>query len=201
MKIIDKFLTPSKYSRPGLKIDKVMGFVVHWTATPMQEPLGVWHYYESDEAAQEHYGSSHYCIGFEGEVYRFIPDDEAAMAVGSSAIDPVSGLIYTDAARMLFPKYCTPTTSPNRVTLNVEVCVLNTAGEMSEKALNSLMWLATDKCTEFTLPWERLLRHYDIVGWKDCPRWFVNHPSKWLEFKSRVFPRSPSAVENERSGR
>ena len=56
-----------------------------------------------------------------------------ALRVGSAELDPSSGKIYTDMARVLFPGYCDPPgqVSPNRVTLNVELCVLDQAGQIS----------------------------------------------------------------------
>jgi uncharacterized protein YeaO (DUF488 family) len=28
--------------------------------------------------------------------------------------------------------------------------------------------------------------HYEVVGWKDCHRWFVNNPKEWTSFKNKV---------------
>jgi N-acetylmuramoyl-L-alanine amidase len=201
MTIVQRPLTISKYSRSGLPLFDVLGLVIHWTAKPKQTPDGVWRYYESEEAAIEHYGSAHYIIGFDGEIIQAIPENEAAMHVGSAVNDPVSGLVYTDIARALFPGFCSATTSPNRVTLGIELCTTNIFGEFVQKTIASAVELSKDICKRHNLWWGRLVRHYDVVGWKDCPRWFVNNPAAWLAFKMLVFPRSPSAVENEKSGR
>ena len=206
MKIIEDLLSINKYSRPGTKLDRVMGLVIHWTAVAGQRAKAVRQYYESEEAALEHFGSAHFGIDLDGAIFRWIPEDEMARAVGSAELDPSSGKIYTDMARVLFPGYCDPPgqVSPNRVTLNVELCVLDQAGQISPSTRAAAVELAADVCNRYELGAGRLLRHYDIVGWKDCPRWFVNHPLDWLNFKREVFAgitRSPSAVENERTGR
>ena len=203
MTITDNLLSPGKYSRPGIPLTSIMGLVVHWTAMPGQGPNGVRQFYESDEAAQDHYGSAHYGIGIDGEIQRWITEDEVAYHVGSSIIDPVSKRIYTDLARQLFPGFCEPTTSPNHITLGIECCIPDATGQFSAATLDSLISLARDILKRYELGPARLLRHYDIVGWKQCPLWYVTHPDDWIALKQKIFEgttQSPSAVENERTG-
>ncbi len=204
MIITENLLTVGKYSRPGVPLDSVTGLVIHWTAMPGQDPDGVRHYYESDEAAAEHYGSAHYVVGIDGEIVRLITEDEMAYHVGSSTPDPSSGRIYTDLARSLFPGFCEPTTSPNHVTLGIECSIPDQTGRFSLSTMISVVELATEICQRYELGSMRLLRHYDVVGWKPCPLWYVNNPIEWINFKREIFSgitRSPSAVDNERTGR
>jgi N-acetylmuramoyl-L-alanine amidase len=199
----DNLLTVEKYSRPGILLTQVMGLVVHWTAMPGQSPSGVRMFYESDEAAENHYGSAHYGVGIDGEVQRWIPEDEVAYHVGSSIVDPASGRIYTDLARQLFPGYCEPTTSPNHVTLGIECCIPDATGKFSPDTLGSLTALVRDIIQRYELGAVRLIRHYDVVGWKLCPLWYVKNPDEWLAFKRMIYEgitQSPSAVEREKTG-
>src|SRR5512146_1612723 len=130
MTIVDLPLSLSKYSRSGRPLVKVMALIMHWTANPGQSAKGVWKYYESDEAAADHYGSAHYIVDLDGTILHAIPETEVAYHVGSSQPDPESGRIYTNWARAQFgDKYCDPATiGPNQVTIGVEMCVVDKAG-------------------------------------------------------------------------
>jgi N-acetylmuramoyl-L-alanine amidase len=42
-------------------------------------------------------------------------------------------------------------------------------------------------CFEFKLdPINDIFLHQEIVGWKDCHRFFVNNPKEWIKFKNTV---------------
>jgi N-acetylmuramoyl-L-alanine amidase len=188
MNITEKFLSINKYSRSGGKIRGVQAFVIHWTATPGQGANGVWTYYETDEASIQRYGSAHYIIDLDGDILQAIPETEAAWHVGSSIADPQSGKVYTDLARKLFPDYCEPkTTSPNWVTLGVECCVINKAGEFSPETYKAAVELSQEVCNRYSLGPDRLIRHYDVVGWKKCPLYYVENSDKWAKFTTDVF--------------
>lgn len=187
MTITENLLSPGKYSRPGIPLTSVMSLVIHWTAMPGQSPTGVRTYYESDEAAKEHYGSAHYGIGIDGEIQHWIPDTEVAYHVGSSIIDPASKRIYTDLARQLFPGYCEPTTSPNHVTLGIECCIQDATGEFSQPTMTSLISLIRSLIARYDFPQVRILRHWDIVGWKECPLYYVKNPEAWIALKQLIF--------------
>ena len=40
------------------------------------------------------------------------------------------------------------------------------------------------------VPLERVVTHNQVVGWKDCPRLWVNHPEKFEVFKSELGARA-----------
>lgn len=193
MTIKDNILDIGQYSRPGVAITDVLALVVHWTAMPGQSPSGVRQFYESDEAKIQHYGSAHYGIGIDGEIQRWIPETEIAYHVGSSTPDPVSGKVYTNLARSLFPGYCGLNISPNHVTLGIECCIPDATGKFTPETIASLKELAADIITRHLIVPARLIRHWDVVGWKECPLYYVRNPEEWINFKHDIF----SAISQE----
>lgn len=189
MTITEQLLSVGRYSRSGRPLDKVMALIMHWTANPGQHAQGVWKFYESDEAAQEHFGSAHYIVDLDGAIIHAIPETEVAYHVGSSQVDPASRKIYTDWTRAQFgEKYCDPATiGPNQVTLGVEMCVTDAWGTFTQATLDGATELAADICIRYSLnPFSDLATHNMVVGWKDCPRLWVNHPALLGEFRSQV---------------
>ena len=188
----DKFLTVNQYSRPGKNLKGVQGIVLHWTGSPGQNAETVWAFFEKSCPHEKHYSSAHYIIDQDGTILHCIPDTEMAYHVGSSQIDPHSGKIYTELARFLFGEYARnpATLSPNQCTIGIEMCPIDGAGNFSAATLESakfLVWLLMEK---YGVPVERVVTHNQIVGWKDCPRLWVNHPEKFEVFKSELEART-----------
>lgn len=61
-KIIEKLLTPNKYSRPQKKLIGVRGIVVHWVANPKISALANRNFFENRKFGKTNYGSAHYII-------------------------------------------------------------------------------------------------------------------------------------------
>lgn len=173
LEIQERFLTPNPYSRPQRKLNKVKGIVIHWVANPNTSALANRNYFEnlSKQTDPENgtYASAHYIIGLNGEVIQCLPDDEMAYHVGSN--------IYTQEALSRLSSY------PNNCTIGIECCHIDWQGRMTDKTYESLVRLTARKLKQFGLTVNDLWRHYDVVGWKDCHRWFVNNPDQWLKFK------------------
>ena len=189
MKIIDDLLTINPQSRPGRMLGKLQALIMHWTAAPRQLPVVTRDYWESLKDQTALFASAHYVIGCDGSILRCIPESEEAYHVGSSQIDPASGRIYTDWARAKFGEYAAnPTTlSPNAVTLGVEMEPIDTDGNFTPETLASARDLAVDICKRNGLnPLSDIGTHNLVVGWKDCPRLWVNHPELFAAFKQDV---------------
>ncbi len=125
----------------------------------------------------------------DGSILRAIPENEVAYAVGSEQIDPASGKIYTDWARAKFGEHATnpATLSPNPVTLSIEMEPIDSDGNFTDETLEAAIELATDICQRLGLnPLADIATHNMVVGWKDCPRLWVNHPEKLDDFRSTV---------------
>lgn len=181
LEIKQMLLDPNPYSRPQRKIEKVKGIVIHWVANPNTSALANRNYFNNlpsineknkKEGNAEVYASAHYIIGLEGEIIQCIPDSEMAYHAGSNT--------YTQNALNRLSSY------PNNCTIAIECCHIDWDGRMTDKTYASLVRLAAHKLKQYNLTVEDLWRHYDIVGWKDCHRWFVRNPSEWTKFKSDV---------------
>lgn len=186
IEITERLLTLNEYSRPGTKRHETLALVMHWTANPHADAQANVRYFENRKAGTAGYGSAHYVIGQEGIVIRCIPEDEVAYHCGTSQKDPASLKLYTDLARRLFGDYCFKSTSPNFCTIGVELCPVDSAGRFSDDTLEAAVDLAADIMLRYRLGSERLITHHDVVGWKDCPRLWVNHPELFNAFKLQV---------------
>jgi N-acetylmuramoyl-L-alanine amidase CwlA len=207
MLITDLFINKNEYSRPGKKLLEVKGIILHWVGVPEQTARTVQRYFDIYCPKDKHYSSAHYIIDFTGEIIHAVPDDEVAYHCGSSKIDPDSKVIYTDWAREKFGKYAninketTPSkifTSPNYVTLGIELCTIDEKGNFRDATIHSAIELVASLLIKYNLTIKDIGTHKMVVGWKDCPLlWTKNnllfeafledvdrkmHPNKNYEF-------------------
>lgn len=168
-------LTPNRWSRPGKKITAVKGLVIHYTASPNGTAVAVRNYFESLKSGTnpDRFASSHYIVGLNGEIVQCLPEDEIAYHAGSNT--------YTQECKDRLAG------SPNYHTLGIETCHPSTDGHFNEATIDSLIKLSADICKRYDLnPLTDLWTHKEVVGWKDCPLWFVKNPVEWQNFKKKV---------------
>lgn len=171
-KIIEKLLTPNKYSRPQKKLIGVRGIAIHWCANPQSSALANRNYFENRKFGKTGYGSAHYIIDLDGNVIRCIPENEMAYHVGSET--------YTKEALNKLSTY------PNNCTIGIECCHIDWSGKMTNETYNTLVELVVDLLKKYKLTTNDLWLHKEVVGWKDCHKWFVDHPDEWVKFKKLV---------------
>ena len=188
MKITDDLLPINEYSRPGRKMKDYLGIILHWTGNPRTTARQNRVFFADRTRGTLGYGSAHYIIDFTGEIIRCIPDDEIAYHCGSSKPDPTSGKVYTDWAREKFGPYAEyyKTSSPNNCTIGIELCTMDDIGNFREVTVEEAIELTAHLCRTYRIPVENIGRHYDVVGWKDCPRLWVNKPQLFADFKEQV---------------
>ena len=155
--ITQEFLTPNRYSRPGIELKRVNGIVVHYTANPGTDARQNRNYFESLSQSGDTYASSHFIIGIDGEIIQCIPMNEIA--------------------------YCS--NERNSDTISIECCHEDETGELSDAAYDSLVRLTRWLMDTYHLSARSVIRHYDITG-KICPKYFVDHPSEWESFKNNL---------------
>lgn len=170
--IKQKLLTKNEWSRPDRELGRVKAIVLHWLADPKGTPESVYNWFESRKKGTHGYGSAHYCVGVDGRILQYIPDEEMAYHVGSKT--------YTDYALFKLGKY------PNNYTIGIEMCHMNWEGEFSDET-----WIGTKELVALLLREHRLTEadittHMEVVGWKDCPRWFKTFPTELTRFKEEV---------------
>lgn len=157
MKITEMFLTPNKYSRPGIKLEKVTKIAVHYVGNPKSTAKNNRDYFENLKDTHERYVSAHFIIGLDGEIIQCIPLNEWS--------------------------YCT--NQANGYSISIECCHPDSTGKFNAATEESLVELCAYLCKKFGLTADDVIRHYDVTG-KHCPLWYVSHPEDYAVFKERV---------------
>lgn len=155
----EAFLTENEWSRPGDKLEKVDGVVIHYVGNPGTSAQANRNYFESlSTGADGVYASSHFIVGLEGEVLQCVPLDEIA---------------YASNIR-------------NEDTVSVETCHPDETGAYTPATYDRCVELTAWLCHEFRLnPETDVIRHYDVTG-KLCPLYFVENEDAWETFKADV---------------
>lgn len=164
MKITENFLTPNKYSRPQIPLEKVTKIAVHYVGNPNTSAAANRNYFESQKTAGT-YVSSHYIIGLQGEIIQCIPLNEIS--------------------------YCT--NKANTYSISIECCHPDSSGKFNEATENSLVELCAWLCAKYNLTANDIIRHYDVTG-KQCPLYWspTKYQSaevanaRFTEFKNKV---------------
>ena len=153
------YLTVNPYSRPGEPLEKINGVVIHYVGNPGTTAHANRNYFESLASGLENtYARSHFIVGLEGEVIQCVPLTEIAYASNTRNGDTVS----------------------------IEVCHPDETGEFSPVTYQRTVELTAWLCREFRLdPSQDVIRHYDVTG-KECPRYYVEHPEAWDDFRADV---------------
>jgi N-acetylmuramoyl-L-alanine amidase len=195
MTIIKDFLTINPYSRSGQKMEEVRAVVLHWVANPGTSAKMNRDYFESlapgiMQSGKLRYASTQYIVGLKGEILQMMPEMEVAYHVGAGGIvDPASGKVYTDLARKVFAgKYTNDLAhySPSYACIGIETCHTDWMGSYTDETLQSTKELVADILKRHNLTANDILTHQLIVGYKNCPKWFVDHPEKLDQFKADV---------------
>lgn len=158
--VTEDFLTVNVNSRPGVKLEKIRGIVVHYTANPGTDAKANRDYFESRKDKKDIYKnkvSSHFIIGLDGKTIQCIPLDEIAYASNDR----------------------------NQDTISIECCHPDHTGKFTKETYESLVRLCTWLCDTYRLEEDSILRHYDVTG-KMCPKYFVKHEKAWEKFKKII---------------
>ena len=182
MTIQQDLITPNNFSRSQEPLTDVRGLVLHWVAAPGQLADETRDFFEGRKNGKNGYGSAHFIVDLDGGIVQCIPTSEVAFHVGSSQLDPVSKKIYTDLCRTKLGAG-----NPNYRTIGIEHNHISWTGEFEDATLHASVQLAAKLCLDFKLdPLTQIFTHQQIVGYKDCPRWFVSHPSELEEYRQLV---------------
>jgi N-acetylmuramoyl-L-alanine amidase len=186
MNITQNFL-PVGSARPGKTLTQILAIVLHWPADPGATATQIRNYWAGPGNTAG--ASAHCAIDQDGIIVQVMPWNEKAYHVGSSQIDPASGKIYTDLARSLFGVYASnpQTSSPNNCTIGIEMCHADMTGSYTGSTVEAAAELCAMLCREYKLdPVSKIVRHVDVVGWKQCPKWYIDHPNELDAFRQSV---------------
>lgn len=153
----EDFLTPNEYSRPGDALEEVTNIFVHYTANPGTSAAQNRSYFEQQKDTHERSVSSHFIIGYDGEIIQCVPLNEIAYAVQTRNMDSIS----------------------------IECCFLEKDGSFTQETYDSLIGLLKWLIDAYDLEADDILRHYDCGG-KKCPLYYTEHPDAWERLKEDV---------------
>jgi len=187
MNVIERFLPVNPYSRPGRRLADVKAVILHYVGVPNQRALSVWNYFAFDCPKNKRFASTQYIVDLNGDVYQTMPADEVAFHCGTSRADPQSGRVYTDWAREKFGRFASDPArnSPNNCTVGIELCI-DGRGGFTGQTLGAATELVAKLLRDNGLALGDIGHHNLVVGWKDCPRPWVNNPSLFEDFKRGV---------------
>ena len=163
------YIPVNDWSRPGTPLEDINAVVIHYVGNPGTTAKANRNYFASLASGKEGtYASSHFVVGLEGEVIQCIPLTEIAYASNTRNGDTVS----------------------------IEVCHPDETGVFSPVTYDRAVELTAWLCREFRLDAEQdVIRHYDVTG-KECPRYYVEHPDAWEQFKADVAAELAAAEKN-----
>lgn len=153
----EDFLTVNPYSRPGSTLTQVKDIFVHYTANPGTNAVQNRSYFEQLGTTHERGASSHFIIGYEGDILLCVPLDEVAYAVKTRNYDSMS----------------------------IECCYINEDGSFTQETYDALVELLVWLLQEYDLTTDNILRHYDCGG-KKCPLYYVENEDAWDRLKQDV---------------
>lgn len=152
--IEEDFIVENEFSRPGEPLEKIEKIFIHYTANPGTSAAQNRSYFASLAETGETSASSHFVIGYEGEIIQCLPLDEIGYAVKENNFDSVS----------------------------IECCYQDEDGKFTKKTYNQLIELVTWLLHEYNLTPADVYRHYDAGG-KNCPKYYVENEYAWKQFK------------------
>lgn len=173
MNIQKQYLTVSNYNRPGSTRPQTTAVACHYIGNPGTSAQANRNWFESLSKNHDTKASCHYIIGLNGEILQLIPEEEIS--------------------------WCT--NQANSYTISIEACHPDKTGKFTDATYKAYIELCTDICRRWGLdPLNGgLIRHYDVTK-KVCPKWFVDHPDAWEQFKQDVAARLHPAEPEKKSG-
>ena len=105
------------------------------------------------------YASSNYVCDLDGAIYEYVPRNKIAWT----------------------------TNQANSYSIGIECATTGKDDHYSDKEYVSMVKLGAWLCSIYDLdPRKDFIRHNDVTG-KICPRYFVNNPNKWKQFKNDCY--------------
>ena len=165
-----QLLTINDWSRPGIKVDSIDKIVVHYLGNPETTAQQNHDYFQSLKNLQNMCMSANYVVGTNGEIIQCVPDGEVAWASNEA----------------------------NYYSISIENCHLDSTGKFTDSTYWSDVHLVAYLTEKYGLGRDDIIRHYDVTG-KDCPKWYVEHPDEWEQFKDDVMTYRQECRDQQRA--
>lgn len=179
--ITEDIIPKGQGARPGKKLTKCMGLVIHWIGVTQGHASVIRKNFGSDE-----FGAHYISDWYTGDIIHCVPDDEVCYHVGANK--------YTTLAKTKFYS------KPNYYLVGIECCINPNdkiysdyssktkyldLGKPSDVQYEKLVAFAAKFLMDHDLTEKDLYRHYDITG-KPCHVWFYKDEKRWDKFKADV---------------
>lgn len=168
----------------GQRTEKVQYIVIHYTGSEGTAANNVNYFNNGNRGA-----SAHYFVDQSGEIREYCdPATYYAWHCGGSL----------ESSHHPLYNICT-----NRNSIGIEICTHNNGGtwEFTQAAVNAAIALTKYIMTKFSVPADRVCRHYDVTG-KACPRvpgWgAVGGSAEWDKFKAAIATQARALTDNEK---
>ena len=166
---IKKLLTP--YNHNIGTLDRIKYIVIHYVGALGGAEANCKYY-----ASQYIGASAHYYVGFDGEIWQSVEDQNIAWHCGTK-----SGYKHPECR--------------NANSLGIELCVRNKGSQadtsrdwyFEDVTVQKAVELTKELMAKYNVPADHVIRHYDVTG-KICPNPFVyNHTNHtWEAFKAAL---------------
>jgi len=156
--IHQELLDVNPFSRPGTRLESVTGVVIHNIGNPGTTAMQNRNFFNNLAVTQYTSVSSHFIICLDGTILQCVPVDEIAFASNQRNSD----------------------------TISIEITHPDDTGRFNEESYEAAVRLSAWLLNRYGLTANDLLRHHDVRGTTDCPRYFVNNEGTWETFKANV---------------
>lgn len=171
MKIYKKLAKPVSYDSVARKRKNVKYIVIHNTGNKGDTAKNNALYFAKNNAREV---GAHFFVDQEGIIYRSIPTNRTAWAVGGAKYSGTEGGTYHGK--------CT-----NYNSVSIELCDI-VDKEPSEKMIKSVKWLVK-YIQKYCVNADTIIRHWDVTG-KNCPAIMAGKNDKeWKKFKKEISPK------------
>jgi len=149
---------------------------MHWTAWPHGTARQIRELF-MDRIDRHEYGSTQYAVD-PNEIIEMMPPHELATQISTTR-----GITEWGEERIGPGRY-RGYSNANWYCIGVEMCVVDLEGQYDGRTWENAAWLVAQLCMRYNRnPWRDVITHHQIVGYKDCPRWFTSHPSELERFR------------------
>lgn len=166
-----KYISKSKYTRPGTKLVAVKKIVMHYTASPEGTAINHYRYFSN---LNDRYASAHIFVD-KNEALAIVPIDEVAYHA-NDVQERIKGIPYRGVSSLK--------PNANLCSLGIEMCI-EKDGSIHENTFNKAVDVAAYLCKKHGLISSDIVRHYDITH-KNCPAPWVSDESEFVRFKKAV---------------
>lgn len=167
MAVIESYLPKSAQTGKGL--NRVRGIVNHWVANKLSTAKNNINYWKNQSTGVQ----AHEVIDLNGDLYLAVPHNVMCYQVGSK--------VYTKKALQKLSSY------PNNCVVGLEWTHIDDKGTPTDATYETGVRRNAELCKEFNLTTDDIWLHWEVVGWKDCHRWFVADMAvRWYKFLKDV---------------